>query len=364
MKKKTLALFFTYRNGLHTWQEVGSISREVRPYQELAKYFNQVYFFTYGDKKEESKYSLPENMRVFSKKWRMPSVLYSFLLPFVYRKELKEIDIIKTNQMSGSWTALIAKWLYKKKMVLRCGYEWLNVMQKEKKPKWKRILVRALSKTSYKYADRIVFTSQKDKDYAERFFSIDLKKTTVIPNYIDIELFKPEDIIKTIDVIFVGRLAREKNLPNLIKAVNDLGASLVLVGEGPKEEGLRKTAGENVLFKGRIKNEELPKELNKAKIIAMVSFYEGCPKALLEGMSCGLAPLASNVEGIREIVNEENGVLVGIEEQDLKEGLRQLLNNEKMRKELGKKARKTIEESFSLLSIIEKELKLYIGLYA
>ena len=361
MKAKILALFFTCKNGLETWNKVGSLKREIKPYEELSNYFKEIYFFTYGNEKDLT-FPLPENIKVFPKKGNMPSILYSFFLPFLYRKELKKVDIIKTNQMSGSWTALLVKLFFKTRVVLRCGYEWLNVIEKEKKPFWKKVFVYCVSKVAYHCSDKIIFTSKKDKEYAKKVFNIEEKKVTIIPNYIDTDVFKNLALQKQDRVIFVGRLAREKNLLNLAKACSDLKIQLCLIGQGDQKEQL-KQVNQAIDFKGSIPNDKLPLEINKSLIFCLPSFYEGCPKALLEAMACGLACVASNVEGIKEIINEDNGVLTDTDELSIKEGIQRLLNNETLRKKIGEKARETIEDRFSLNKIIEKELKLYIEFY-
>ena len=147
LKNKKLALFFTKGISLEIWEKVGNLDREIKLYQKLASYFNEIYFFTYGDK-EESKYQklFPENIKIFSKKWNLSSSFYSLLLPLFYREKIKEVDILKTNQMPGSWSAVIAKWLYKKKLVVRCGYEWLSFLKNQKKPLWKRIVAKFIEK--------------------------------------------------------------------------------------------------------------------------------------------------------------------------------------------------------------------------
>ena len=118
LKNKILALFFTTGVFLETWERTGNFDREIKPYEELAKRFNEVYFFTYGGKDDLGYQSvLSKNIKIFASKWNLPSKIYSVLLPLFYRRELREVDVLKTNQMSGSWTAWLAKFLFRKKLV-------------------------------------------------------------------------------------------------------------------------------------------------------------------------------------------------------------------------------------------------------
>ena len=52
LKNYNLGLFLTHGMSLRAWDDVGILSREIEPYNILADYFNKIYIFTYGDKKE------------------------------------------------------------------------------------------------------------------------------------------------------------------------------------------------------------------------------------------------------------------------------------------------------------------------
>jgi len=365
LKNKRLALFFTKGISLKIWEKVGNLDREIKPYKELAKYFGEIYFFTYGDKEDlKSQKFLPKNIKIFPKKCNLPSLFYSLLLPFLYRNELKKVDILKTNQMSGSWSAVLAKWLYKKKLVVRCGYEWLSFLENQKKPLWKRIIVEFVEKIAYKNADKIILTSEKDKKFIAKRFKIKPEKITIIPNYIDTDLFKPLSTPKEKNsIVFVGRLEEQKNLFNLIEAIATLPMKLVIIGNGSLKEKLKNFAKEKdakVKFKGNIPNEELPEELNKSEIFILPSFYEGCPKALLEAMACGLSCIGTNVEGIKEIIqHKENGYLCEPDVESIKKAILEVLNNKNLQEKISQNARKTILENFGFEKILEKEIELY-----
>lgn len=365
LDKKRIALFFTRGISLKIWDKIGNLDREVKPYKELAKHFDKIYFFTYGNKDDlKYKNSLSENIKIFPKKWNLPSSLYSLFLPFIYRKELKKIDILKTNQMDGSWTALITKLFYRKKLILRCGYELLKTFKNEEKLFWKIKFVSFLEKIIYSNADKIILTSEASKKFVENNFKIVSSKIEIIPNYIDTELFKPLSNQKEKNkIIFIGRLEKEKNLFNLIDAINDLPVKLVLIGSGSLKEKLKnfvKQRNANVEFKGNIPNQKLPEELNKSEIFILPSLYEGCPKTLLEAMSCGLPCIGTNVEGINEIIkHKENGYLCEINSDSIRNAILEVLNNKDLKVKISQNARKTILENFSLEIILKKEIEIY-----
>lgn len=367
-KDKKLALFFTTGVSLKNWEKVGNLEREVRLYKELTKCFNKIYFFTYGDNSDlKYPYVLNRDIKIFSKKCKITSKIYMFLLPILYRKELKTVDILKTNQMNGAIAAVLTKWLYRKKLIVRCGYEWLNFLENQKCNIWKKIIVYIIEKIVYRASDKIILTSQKDKKYVESKFNISSTKIKVIPNYIDTELFEPMSLKKEENrICFVGRLEKQKNLFNLIEALVGLPVKLVIFGDGSLKRDLKNYAREQkakVEFKGNIPNQRLPEELNKSELFILPSFYEGCPKVLLEAMSCGLPCIGTNSTGIKEIIkHKENGYLCRTDAVSIKKAILDVLNNERLKERLSKNARKTIVEHFNLESILKEEEKVYESL--
>lgn len=369
LKNKKLALFFTMGISLNTWEKIGNLDREIKLYKKLVKYFNEIYFFTYG-KKDDLKYQsvLPKNIRIFPNKWNLPSKIYSFLLPIFYRRELKKVDILKTNQMSGSWTAWLTKFLFQKRLIIRCGYQWRWLLEKTKAKKWKIWLVSLIEKFIYKKADAIIVTSPQAKRDIKKQYEISSLKIKIIPNYIDINLFKPKEVKKEKRrICFVGRLAPEKNLFNLLKSVDELDVRLVIFGSGELKEKLKKKAKEikkaKIEFRGNIPNSFLPEELNKSEVFILPSFYEGNPKTLLEAMACNLPVIGTDVEGIKEIIkHKENGYLCKTSVISMKEAIKEVIDNKELQEKMGKGAKQTIVDNFSLEKMLKKEIGVYESL--
>lgn len=369
LKNKRLALFFTAGVSLKIWEKTGNLNREIKPYKELAKCFNEIFFFTYGGK-DDLKYQniLPKNIKIFPNKWNFPSKIYSFLLPFFYRKELKKVDILKTNQMSGSWTAWLAKFLFRKKLIVRCGYQWRWFLEKNKAKKWKIWLVSLIENFIYKRADAIVATSSQAEKNIEQHYRISSLKIHIIPNYIDTDLFRSKEVKKEKGrICFVGRLSSQKNLFNLLKSVDGLDVKLIIFGSGELEKKLKDKAKEikkaKIEFRGNIPNSFLPEELNKSELFILPSLYEGMPKALLEAMACGLPVIGTNVEGIKEVIkHEENGYLCETDANSIKEAIKKVLDNKKLQEKIGKNARQTVVNNFSLKNILKKEVIIYEAL--
>ena len=122
--------------------------------------------------------------------------------------------------MSGSWNAVIAKKLYKKKLIVRTGYT-LSALLKKTQAKLKTAVSVFLERIAYKNADIAVVASQEDKNYICSAYRIPQQKVHVFGNYIDTDTFKPVNCEKYNDrIIFIGRLVCIKNLFNLFKAIS------------------------------------------------------------------------------------------------------------------------------------------------
>jgi hypothetical protein len=168
-----LSLFFTAGVSLKTWQEVGMLEREVKPYKYLLSFFDKIIFLTYGGKDDSELYNIVgDKIKVLPKRQKIPSLLYSILMPFFYYKELREIDIFKTNQMIGSWTAVIAKIFFKKKLVVRQGYQLSIFCKRAGYNSLRMLIVRFLEKLAYRIADKIIASSRGDKKYIEEKYHI------------------------------------------------------------------------------------------------------------------------------------------------------------------------------------------------
>jgi glycosyltransferase involved in cell wall biosynthesis len=111
--------------------------------------------------------------------------------------------------------------------------------------------------------------------------------------------------------LFIGRNEKRKGLDDL-KALDDLIASLPVefhfVGPIPK---LKRIKSPNCVYHGEVKDSEQLKEiLDLAQVLVAPSHSEGMPNVILEGMSRGLAVLATSVGAVPRMISDENGMLI------------------------------------------------------
>ena len=134
------------------------------------------------------------------------------------------------------------------------------------------------------------------------------EKITVIPNGIDLKRIseiEPEGSwasagmeTKIYDVIFAGRLIKEKNVDVLIKAVALLKSNFpnikcCIVGDGPEKEGLVELAKKtgvygNVEFAGFQEYRELIGKIKASKVLVLPSSREGFGMVVIEAFACGV----------------------------------------------------------------------------
>ncbi len=119
-------------------------------------------------------------------------------------------------------------------------------------------------------------------------------------------------------LLWAGRLGREKNLDFLLEIYRNVhetrpDIALVLAGDGPEAERLRKEYGalSGVLFAGRVERNELPHLYGLADVFVFPSTTDTFGMVVLEAQACGLPVVVSDVGGPQELVkNGETGFVV------------------------------------------------------
>ena len=370
-----LALFFTRGVSLETWVETGLLDREKLIYEEHLRsgHLKRVYWLTYGSndakiaKQLQAERKLHSGIDVIA----MPAIfrskigmlIYSFLMPLLQKTCLKQADIYKTNQMDGSWSAVLAKFFYGKPLIVRTGYTLSAFAKRLQKSKTRIFIYQLMEWLAYKNATCAIVTSKKDYKYISDIYKCPSSKLVILPNYIDTDLFKPRKSKKYVDrIVFVGRLNNQKNLFNLIKAIAKTDFTLDIYGKGELRDALErhvKSEGARVDFMGTVSNKELPEILNCYKYYILTSYFEGMPKTLLEAMACGCICIGTDVEGINEVIkNEVNGFLAdGTDSEAVYNAICKAAAGKN--EYIERNAVKTIQSCFSLDGIVKQDKTIF-----
>ena len=363
----TLTLFFTGGVGLKTWVQVGNLEREITIYQRLAKCLKAVNFVTYGGRADYRYAHSLENISLYPISWRGSMLIKLVHLLIRHWPMLMRSDILKTNQIRGSEIPIWLKKYLGKKLVVRCGY--LYSVFAERYVNNGKVIAAAyrLERNAFEAADICVVPTARDRDRVVEKHSIPKKKIRVVPNYVDVNSFRPFREAREIlfDLVFVGRSGLQKNLLSLLEALAKLKrrnkkVRLLMIGNCSSDSKLIEIAEDKQLsveFIGNVPNNQLPNYLNQATAFIIPSNYEGHPKALLEAMSCALPCIGADVEGIRdEIKHKETGYLCSTDSESIADAIQKLLADKSLQHEMGGNARRYIEENYSLERVLEMEL--------
>jgi alpha-maltose-1-phosphate synthase len=178
-------------------------------------------------------------------------------------------------------------------------------------------------------------------------------------------------------VVFVGRITRQKGLPVLLKAAQQLdpAAQLVLCAGQPDTPelasevaglvaGLRAARSGVVWLPEMLPKREVIQLLTHATVFACPSLYEPLGIVNLEAMACGTAVVGSGVGGIPEVVSDgETGLLVPPDDPGaLASALNSLLADPGRAEAMGRRGRERAIAEFSWPAIAARTVALYAEL--
>ena len=123
-------------------------------------------------------------------------------------------------------------------------------------------------------------------------------------------------------LVSIGSLTYKKNFATVLRALaqmKDKFASYTLVGEGPERSALEKILVQEQLedkVKLIVWSDKIQDYLNAADIQLIPSLWEGFGLVAVEGMSTGLPVVASNVDGLREVLDPKNPSVTLVDEPE------------------------------------------------
>lgn len=241
--------------------------------------------------------------------------------------------------------------------------------------RWKYLLY-VLEKQSYSLADQIICVSTDTKKILSKYYNVKQQILRYIPNGIGQEKNKDSAVVekekKTKDILYVGRIDKRKGVDFLLKAmkiVREIDSDIVLhlVGTGKDKEKfelLSKKEQLPVIFYDHISDDELKILYKKMSVQIVPSIFEGFGISILEGMKQGIPIIATNVDGIRNIIKHNySGMLVSYNDPySLADTIVYLIGNSKLQEKLVSNAFKELpkynwqKNYFQTLQIYESVL--------
>tara|TARA_B100000902_G_scaffold388389_1_gene433894 strand:- start:545 stop:1702 length:1158 start_codon:yes stop_codon:yes gene_type:complete len=370
-KTINILYIFSFRSTIASWEKSGFLDREIKFFEEVSKNIDvKFHLLTYGNKKEKEILN-NSNLEVlpifddFKNSSKIINLMKSFIYPLLNYKKLSYIDVIKVNQLSGSWVGLFFKFLLKKPLFIRTGYDAYLFSKYEKKPKYKQILFKRLTAIILKFADLYSVTSRSDEKFILDNYKFNNSKLVLRPNWVDTsyEFSQSNFDNRKCKLLSIGRLETQKNFMFLLKSLKDTGIEIDIVGSGSLKKNLIEFAeANNIKLKilDKVSNSEILNMLKNYKYFILPSLYEGNPKSLLEAMSSGCLVFASNINNNTEVIKDSyNGFLFGFDENFLKELLTSKILNDTNYSKILKNSLNDTRQNNSLDSLVNLEVDDY-----
>ena len=239
---------------------------------------------------------------------------------------------------------------------------------------WSRTwFMRATYKDIYRRADGIqaisTFLANRAKKYGYT------GSLVVIPNGVDLSHFKKEIADEEAEklrkelgltkqdrvVVTTSRLVHKNGVDVLVRAIKDMPAKALIIGNGKLMIRLKSLAQEigvrhQVLFVGHIGHDNLPKYLKIADVFVRPSRSEGLGSAFLEAMAAGVPVIGTAVGGITDFLRDgENGLVCEVNNpRDLTTKIQRLLSDEPLRQKLIEQGRLFVDERYDWQGIAKQ----------
>ena len=249
----------------------------------------------------------------------------------------------------------------------------------------KKLIYMAFNRFSECFVDRFIVVSDALEKMMIEKNGIETKRVVKIYNGIETDEYcmsdeeiayrrssfrEKSDLGENVPVIgVIGRLVWQKGFKYFIETIPDVlkefkEARFLLVGEGELEDELKVKSKklkleDKIIFTGFMS--DIKNVLASIDILVIPSLREGLPVVLLEAMAMMKSIVATNIEGIMEILeNGVSGLLVPPRDTEaLAEAVIDLLKHQDKANQMGIAARRVVEERFGVETMVQKVKKVY-----
>lgn len=213
----------------------------------------------------------------------------------------------------------------------------------------------------------LIVPTKKAYDLFKKKYNVE-RNIHIIPTGIEVERFYKEKIDskklnklkkeyqiskKDFTLIFVGRIAEEKNIPFLINITEDLikinpNFKLLIIGDGPDKEAYEKLTKEkhcenNIIFTGKVQWDDIPIYYQLANAFISASQSETQGLTIIEAMAASLPALCIDDESFADtVINDLNGYLFK-DENEAKQIILKLIKDKKLLNNMQINARNSAE---------------------
>lgn len=317
----------------------------VQRHAEAAALYNDVsVIYVHADENVKEKYeierSTSDNVNTIKVYYRKPKSKIVSLIRFfnankLALKQLKKPDLIHVHILTRC--GVIALW---QKIVHGTPYiiteHWSRYLPGND---FSGFLRKMMTKFVVKNASTVT-TVTENLAKAMQNHGLKNKNYVVLPNVVDVNLFKPiEKKNSKVKIIHVSCFEdKSKNISGLIDALailesRDVEYQCVFIGEGIDFEAMKEYAATklnplDIRFTGLLQGQALADEMASGDFLVLSSNYENMPVVILEALACGLPVVSTDVGGIKEMVDGNCGILVPAKDSEkLADAMQTIITN-------------------------------------
>ena len=218
--------------------------------------------------------------------------------------------ILTFMDFSAVPTLIASKFLFWKKPVITIGEDILTskYLTDLYDPKTALIRRRLIQRYYPKAANIIVQTPIQKKDL-DRLLNQKTSNVIALPNWLPLDYppQKKSKPVRDIDILYVGRIAAQKNLNNFVKIVHQLhqtrkNLTVYMIGSGEEDQKIHKiihSYGLNKVIKKIPQSNNPQKYYLRAKVFLLTSNYEGFPLTIMEAIASGCRPVCRDLPEIK-----------------------------------------------------------------
>ncbi|MGF7119004.1 glycosyltransferase family 4 protein [Methanobacterium oryzae] len=337
-----MKIAFVY-DAIYPWIKGGAEKRVYELAKRLVQRGHEVHWYGIGwwwteDKQEDIIYDgiylhgVCKPMALYKDERRSIKEAIYFALKLFPKLMKKNFDIVECQGFPffSCFTAKIHSLSGKSKLIITLHevwndywYEYLGKMG---------IFGKIIEKSVINLTDKIIVVSPKTRRDLRKIKKSE--NSIIIPNGIDckrISKIKPSK--ENSDIIFAGRLIKEKNVDVLIKAVYLIKKQIpdikcFIIGNGPEKAKLEMLVNkldirDNIIFKGFMDSyDDLIAYMKSSKVFVLPSIREGFGIVVIEANACGLPVIVVDHKmnaATDLIINNENGIISKLSENDIKD---------------------------------------------
>lgn len=231
--------------------------------------------------------------------------VYNPINIFKLKRYLKEFDIVHTHNTACQYYVAIAKAIFNSTCKLFTTEHSSNNRRRTIK------LFKFIDRQIYRQYNKIITVSEKTSQNLSEYLGRTYPISAICNGINTLKFFneiKPVVANNKTLIAMIAAFRHEKDQDTLVRAISILpnNYNLWLIGQGPRQQEIKALVSnlgisDRVDFTDFIAN--IPQALKESDIIVLSSHWEGLSLSSIEGMASGRPFIASDVDGLREIVS-------------------------------------------------------------